>query len=265
MNRIFSSLILIMISIGFSLQSCDKEKKSEQKNLTETEIHKTEDSIKSAAEENYGKSFQYTITVEEIDSLQFNAVKKKMVPKKKTPVKITDITVAKKMLKGIVEFDEKIPEYPLVTNINFRNGKNTKGKLYYEFEECIFKAYFPEEDILLCEGGHTSEVSFNLKNGNETEQTGNPDILVFSPKEHFRLNGHFGGQECSSYFIQRKINNEFIKVVQLDEEFEKLTKHWLCTVGESFWSDENTLYLKETEFVEDGLKSQIFKVKILAK
>jgi hypothetical protein len=121
MNRIFSSLILIMISVGFSLQSCDKEKKTEQENLTDTEIQKTEDSIKSVAKEKPRKSFQYTITVEEIDSFQFNAVKKKTVPKKKTPVKITDITVAKKMLKGIVEFDEKIPEYSLVTNINFRN------------------------------------------------------------------------------------------------------------------------------------------------
>ena len=46
------------------------------------------------------------------------------------------------------------------------------------------------------------------------------------PKENFRLNGHFGGQECSSYFIQKKTENEYEKIIQLDEEFEKqLAKH----------------------------------------
>lgn len=28
-----------------------------------------------------------------------------------------------------------------------------------------FVAYYPSEDILLCEGGHSTDVSFSLKNG----------------------------------------------------------------------------------------------------
>ena len=257
--------LLLMIFLGFGLQSCEKEKKTEQENLTKNEIVKPNDSVKSVSVEKTEKQIQYTITVEKIDSLQYHSEKKKTAPKKKNLLKITDINEAKKLLKGIVEFDEKIPEYPLVTKINFRNGRNTKEKLYYEFEECSFKAYFPDEDILLCEGGHTTDVSFNLKNGKETEETGNPDVFVFSPKENFRLNGHFGGQECSSYFIQKKINNEYVKIIQLDEEFEKLTKLWLCSIGESFWADEKTLYLTETDFFGNGIKSQFFKVKIVEK
>lgn len=265
MKNTLKSLLLLMISIVFSLQSCEKEKKTEQENITKNKIENPNDSIKSVSVEKPEKSIQHTITVEKIDSLQYHSTKKKTAPKNKNLLKIADINEAKKLLKGIVEFDEKIPEYPLVTKINFRNGKNTKEKLYYEFEECTFIAYFPDEDILLCEGGHSIDISYNLKNGKETEETGNPDVFIFSPKENFRLNGHFGGQECSSYFIQKKINNEYVKIIQLDEEFEKLTKHWLCTIGESFWADENTLYLTETEFVGNGIKSQFFKVKIVEK
>lgn len=131
--------------------------------------------------------------------------------------------------------------------------------------DCSFVAYFPEEDILLCEGGHSSDVSFNLSNGKEAEDIGNPDFIKTSPPKEWRLNGYFGGQECASYFIQKKINNEFVKVIQLDEAFEKLTKIWLCTVGESFWSDEKTLYLTETDFVEKGTSTQYFKIDIIEK
>lgn len=263
MNKTFTSCILIPFVFG--LQSCKKEKKAELENLTKTEIQKPEDSsnLKTASAEKPEKMLQYYITVEKIDSLQYHSEKKKTAPKKKNILKITDINEAKKRLKGIVEFDEKTPEYPLVTKINFRNGKNSKEKLYYEFEECTFKAYFPSEDILLCEGGHTIDISFNLKNGKETEETGNPNVFVFSPKENFRLNGHFGGQQCSSYFIQKRINNEYVKVIQLDEEFEKLTKIWLCVIGDSFWADEKTLFL--TEDSNFGVNTKFFKVKIVEK
>ena len=262
-NTLTPTLFFLMISFVFGLQSCEKEKKTELENLSKTEIQKPNDSVKSVSMMKSEKAIQYTIKVEKIDSLQYHSVKKKMVPKKKNLLKITDIKEAKKMLKGIVEFDEKTPEYPLVTKINFRNGKNSKEKLYYEFEECTFKAYFPSEDILLCEGGHTIDISFNLKNGKETEETGNPDIFVFSPKENFRLNGHFGGQQCSSYFIQKRINNEYVKIIQLDEEFEKLTKIWLCIIGDSFWADEKTLFL--TEDSNFGVNTKFFKVKIVEK
>ena len=104
-----------------------------------------------------------------------------------------------------------------------------------------------------------------MKTGKETEEVGNPDLISASPQNGFRLNGNFGGQECYSYFIQRKIKNEFVKIIQLDEEFEKLTKVWLCTMGESFWTDEKTLYLTETDFVENGVAKQYFKVEIVEK
>ncbi|MDR6969543.1 hypothetical protein J2X31_003576 [Flavobacterium arsenatis] len=263
MKNTFTSFLLLLISFGFGLQSCKNE--TENQNPTKTEIQKPNDSLKSVSVEESEKMVEYAISVEEIDSLQYHSFKEKTAPIKKKITKITDINEAKKMLKGIVEFDEKNTddEYLAIKKIHFRNGK----KIGYtnEWDYFYFIAYYPEEDILLCEGGHTTDISFNLKNGKETEETGNPDVIDFSPKENFRLNGHFEGQECYAYFIQRKINNEYVKIIQLDKEFEKLTKLWLCTIGESFWADENTLYLTETEYFEDGIKSQFFKVKIVEK
>lgn len=227
------------------------------------ENQKLEDSIKSVSVMKSEKAIQYTIMVEKIDSLQYYSVKKKTAPKKKIIAKITDINEAKKLLKGIVEFDENkdFGANPGVKKIHFRNGKKYENN--GDFDYSFFIAYYPQEDILLCEGGHASDVSFNLKNGKETEETGNPDVFVFSPKENFQLNGHFGGQQCSSYFIQKRINNEYVKVIQLDKEFEKLTKIWLCVIGDSFWADEKTLFL--TEDSNFGVNTKFFKVKIVEK
>lgn len=210
------------------------------------------------------KNAEYSIRVEKIDSVDYYSVKRKIKIKPESKVKITDFKEAKKLLKGIVEFVENkdSDEYHMIKKINLRNGTVSKsGNLL----DCSFVAYFPEEDILLCEGGHSSEVSFNLSNGKEAEDIGNPDFIKTSPQKEWRLNGFFGGQECASYFIQKKINNEFVKVIQLDEAFEKLTKIWLCTVGESFWSDEKNLYLTETDFVEKGISTQYFKIDIIEK
>lgn len=229
----------------------------------ETEIQKPKDSLESVLLEKSEKDIQYSIRVEKIDSLDYRHFAIKNATKKRNLTKITDFNQAKKLLKGIVEFNEN-PDFginPGLKNIYFRNGKkieNAKG-----IDDCFFIAYYPEEDILLCEGGHTTDFSFNLKNGKETEETGNPDYINFSPNQKLRLNGHFGGQECSSYFIQKKIGNDYVKIIQLDEEFEKLTKVWLCVVSESFWADDNTLYLTEGSNFEGPKK--YFKVQIVGK
>ncbi|UQB69679.1 hypothetical protein [Epilithonimonas zeae] len=257
MKSKFFQIFLITL---FAFQSCKKETK--QENLSKTEVQKPKDSVELVSVENPEKKLQYSIEVEKIDSLEYHhfAVKKNINKKKLT--KITDFNQAKKLLKGIVEFNDNSEDgdQSAVEKIHFRNGKEYGNTNEYDYY--FFVAYYPEEDILLCEGGHTTDISFNLKNGKETEETGNPDYINFSPSGKFRLNGHFGGQECSSYFIQKKIE-DYVKIVQLDEEFEKLTKVWLCIVGESFWVDDNTLFL--TEASNFGKAKKFFKVKIIEK
>lgn len=204
---------------------------------------------------------RYMANVQKIDSPYFYSTKQKIKLNRKRLAKITDFNQAKRLLKGLVTFDTSVDgdQYHPIKSINFKNGK----KLTYDDGlDCVFVAYYPQEDILLCEGGHTSDVSFNLKNGERTEQTGNPDLFIFSPKCTFRLNSYFGGQECYTFFIQKKSNGQFVKVVQFDEVFEKQTGRWLCRMGDAFWTDENELYF--TQDMLGAKEKQFFRAQIIA-
>ncbi|WP_153391557.1 hypothetical protein [Chryseobacterium vaccae] len=255
--------ILTLILFAIFLQSCFKKK--EEKTITQTTSEiKVSDTIQK--KEPSVKDVQYNIEVEKIDSIQFYSAETKAGNRQEKITKIENFDEARKLLKGVVEFSEKdeYGENQAVKKIRFRNGKIFQNE--NDFDGEFFVAYFPGEDILLCEGGHTTDVSFNLKNGLQTEDTGNPDMIVNSPGKAFRLNGHFGGQECSFYFIQRKINNEYVKIIQLDKEFEKQTKTWLCIIGKSFWADGKTLYLTEgSNYTESGVKKRYFKIMIIEK
>ncbi|MDR2234991.1 MAG: hypothetical protein LBE92_02610 [Chryseobacterium sp.] len=242
------------------LQSCFKKKEEKVTIQTKTET-KTFDSIQES--KTIVKDIQYSVQVETIDSVQFHAAQLKSAYPQEKFEKIEDFTEAKKLLKGVVEFAGKDEdgESQAVKKIRFRNGTVFQDE--NDFDGSFFVAYFPKEDILLCEGGHTTDMSFNLKNGQKTEDTGNPDLIVTSPGKEFRLNGSFGGQKCFFYFIQKKIGNEYVKVIQLDKEFERLTGIWLCIIGKSFWADEKTLYLtEESNYTDAGLKKRYFRIKL---
>lgn len=229
--------VLLCCCISCSNKAEESENKSSE---SKADTLNTERNV----QESEASKITYSITVERIDSLAYYRAKNSVV-KKKPIEKITDFKIAQKLLAGIVEFEsvDGSKGFQAVKKIYFRNGKKLESR--EDFDGETFVAYFPSEDILLCEGGHTSDMSFNLKNGKRTEEIGNPDVISASPRNNFRLNGYFGGQECYSYFLQKKKNGEFEKVIQLDEEFEKITNHWLCTVSDSFWVDEKTLYLTE--------------------
>lgn len=253
---------LKLIIIGLLFYSCQESKKVENETLPDSTISDT--IIDEVVPQEIDAEKSYSISVETIDSVAFYQAKKN-APRNKPIEKITDFEIAKKRLAGIVEFsaNDEYGEYQAVRKINFRNGTNWGNA--NDFDGEFFVAYFPSEDILLCEGGHTTDVSFNLKNGKQTEETGNPDVIVTSPNKLFRLNGHFGGQECYSYFLQKKINGEFEKILQLDEEFKKITKIWLCSIGESFWTDDSTLFVTENNYAGPNGKAEKKYFKILLK
>lgn len=204
---------------------------------------------------------QYTISLTKLDSLEFYRVRKQVNPKTEKPEKITDFLKAKKLLKGTVDFYEGQFSQN-VKKIRFRNGK-----VYHPFnmEDCFFVAYFPKEDILLCEGGHTTDVSFNLKNGLETEDTGNPDEIISAPSKKKRLNGDFEGQQCYHYFIQERINGEYVKILELGKAFEDLTGVWLCTIGPTFWSDDHSLYLSNITYEEERIVYDYYRIELTVK
>lgn len=243
--------------MGLSLQSC--EKKTEFF-IPEEPVSVADDSLKVNFIATSEKEISYTLKIEKIDSLEFSYQKKISAPKKEIFKKITNIQEAKKLLKGVVEFDDE-GENPAVETIHFRNGK--KYRKVHEHDQYSFVAYYPEEDILLCEGGHSTDISFNLKTGKDTDETGNPDEIVASPKGNFRLNGNYGGQQCFAYFIQQKKNGDFEKIIDLAAEFYNLIKTDLCVIGDSFWQNENTLFIIEDS--NFGVNQKYFKINLVEK
>lgn len=262
MDYLMRKNCLLVFAAMLFIQSCQSPKKEQQTiNKEESILINTQNKNVLSNEE----SVKYKIRVEQIDSLQYHSQKAKHAYNQDQIKKITDFSLAKKLLKGIVEFDESVSsDNPMIKKINFTNGTKSNHSKIIEPFESYFIAYFPSENILLCEGGHSTDVSYNLKTGEETDDIGNPEYINTSKNKQFRLNGNFDGQDCSSYFIQKKINNQFVKVIQLDTEFEKQTKIWLCKIGNSFWEDTRYLYLtEESNYTENGLIKRYFKIKIV--
>ncbi len=237
--------ILPFLLMPFFLQSC--QNKDNHKGNINTPVNESWEV----------KQDNFTLTIEIIDSAQFYKQKNETKHPTEPIEKITDFTTAKKMLNGVVEFRENDES---LRRILFRNG----GGYNTKYPEESFVAYYPSEDIIVLEGGHTSDVSFDLRNGMETQETGNPDYIVTSPNNQYRLNGYFGGQECISYFIQKQINGQFQKVIDLVEVCQTANRHDLCVIEESFWKDEATFFFKEDiNQIPDSQPSIYWKISIL--
>lgn len=200
-----------------------------------------------------------TLTIEKINAAQFNTATQQAKASKPLK-KITDFKTVEKLLTGVVDFKE-MEGYLTVNKINFRNGTSTGNK--DQLDECTFVAYFPTEEILLLEGGHTTDVSFDLKTGQTTYDAGNPDLVSTSPGGKYRLNKVFEGQECFYHFIQEKKNGKFQKVFELDKIFKKKFNKWLCVIEKGFWTNDDTFYFREViQYKETGNVYEYYKFKI---
>ncbi|NLE03856.1 MAG: hypothetical protein GX638_03500 [Crenarchaeota archaeon] len=205
----------------------------------------------------------YSIHVVVIDSVDYVSIKQKCGGTNMKPVKVTDFKEAKRLLKGVVEFTdiENFGDNQAIRRIQFRNGKQFSN--LNDFNYYFFVAYFPEEDILLCEGGHSTDISFDLKNGNETSETGNPELFISSPNNKYRLNGNYDGQQCNGYFIQASKNEGFEKIIDLEKEVKRKTNILVCMIKEGFWANDCSLFLKIFDFnYEDG-RYKYLKIKII--
>ena len=174
--------------------------------------------------------------------------------------KVVDHELVSEKLKGVVEF-RKMEGYLGVEGIRFRNGTSTAGR--YLLDECSFVAYFPKDDVLLLEGGHSTDVSFDLETGLETHDVGNPDLAATSPNGLYRLTKIYEGQECFYHFIQKGKNGKFKKAIELNEAFESRTGKWLCVTEKEFWTDDHTLYFGlVTRYLEEGNEYEFYRVNI---
>lgn len=252
--------VCIMVGMLFSCRGgADRVSSSEgDDNAQSVSVSQREDSVRRASHTASTAPIA-RLEIEKLTAAQFDSARRYAHPDKPV-LKITDFQTVRQQLSGVVDFVEG-DGYLGIKNINFRNGTTSGEK--EEFEEYGFVAYFPEEDILLCEGGHTTDVSFDLKTGQETYEVGNPDLITTSRGGTYRLNKVFEGQECFYHFIQKKEGNTYRKVFELGELFEKKMDRWLCVTGKEFWTDETTLYFGLViEYNDQGNRYDYYRVKI---
>ena len=251
MKTLFKYLLLLTVVF-----SCKKE----VENLTK-QISKSVDSsqITKSHPAEKPKSKGLKVSFVKINEEEFNTAKALAKPYKHAKEKITDFKVVQEKLKGVVTFKED-GDYLGVKAIRYRNGKPLS---YEHMDEYVFVAYFPEEDILLLEGGHTTDISYDLKTGKETYDVGNPDLATTSPTGKYQLNKLYEGQECFYHFLQKKNQNTYEPVLPLNDIFEKETKKWLCVIGKEFWTDDQTIYFGlVTEYREEGSLHEYYKVSL---
>ncbi|WP_158974273.1 SH3 domain-containing protein [Cellulophaga sp. L1A9] len=202
-----------------------------------------------------------TIIHQEIDSLKFYSLYKKQIPA--DIQRITSAQEAEKLLASKVRWknvpylgrsiDEIILENGQVLRINQKN--NDYG----------FVAYYPTEEIILFEGGHTSDYSISLKTGESLETVGNPEYIVASPNKKLRLNGWFPGQECSSYFFQEHVGNDYTYLIDFGWGTETFGQQ-VCNFNKFYWVNEDTFMYSysaysEEKTIEKYVTGQIIKIK----
>lgn len=170
--------------------------------------------------------------------------KYKYLDSKDTFKEIRDINEAKLYIKNRVVFGEwnnEIDDYLstdssyLVLEIRPNGLKRIDLLNKDDYDPIIFESYFPELDIILGEGGHTTDQSYNLKTGEGTEQTGNPRLWKTSQSGQSRLIGYYGGQECDIMHVQKKTDSGYKNILTID--FDDL-----CNAFNMYWKNDSTLY-----------------------
>lgn len=196
------------------------------------------------------------IRIYKIDSISFFKEQQQADYRRDTIASVSDINLVKKMLQGRVKFGGYTPgkdmevdtlvEGDLIALVRFNDGRLLeagKTESTIDLLESMFVKYFPSEEILLLEGGHTTDQALDLRQGKwDVEEIGNLDYVYFSKHKKYRLNGMFNGQECSSYFLQKKENGGYLTYAQIpldwNDNFE------LCTLKEIFWKGDQQVYFR---------------------
>jgi len=187
-----------------------------------------------------------------ITESEYNKQKKEFYPKDSL-TKIADVDKVKDMLKDIVVWKETPEEGIFPVKINTRDGR-TIYQINAEndyFDSYLFTAYFPTEDVILFEGGHSSEWAYNLTTGEEIEITGNPEMSFTSHNKQFKVMGLYNGQ-MSEYYIQKKTKDSYINLFGLEDS--RLEGSYLEYIIEGFWDNKTTFYFICPENGDDERK-----------
>lgn len=213
-----------------------------------------------------------TIAIYKIDSTAFFSVINEAEVQTDTLNYISDFEVAKKLLKGRVLFGgyndktrliDSTFDGELIYAVHFDNGKSIITNEEQYFWDAGFVRYYPTEDIVLCEGGHSSDFSIDLANAVVgPDLVGNPEYILLSPSGKYRLNGWFPGQECSDYFLQKKTTQGYQLMARIPMHISKEGFDF-CTLKDEFWKDDTSLYFRNVYFgIDDDPRLGYFRLQI---
>ena len=194
----------------------------------------------------------------EINKIEYFKLLKNVDKTIYNPIKIENLDSIKVILKNRVEWITEFSEdgykrEDAIKSIITDNGQKLRISQIgndYEFSEGN-SGYYPEYGILLLEGGHSSDMCFSIKTGESDLTVGNPEYIISSPKNTYRLNGRFGGQECISYFFQKRDNKKFIYLTQFGWDYD------ICEFEEFYWINENEFIYKKKYHPEEYYKGKI--------
>lgn len=188
-----------------------------------------------------------SIKITEIDSSKFYSLY--IPPKSSNRIKITSEKEAEKLLKRKVKWKDFEYLGRVIDEITLENGQILN--INQESNDFSFIAYYPMEDILLFEEGHSSEFSISIKTGESLVTVGNPEYIVESPNKKFRLNGWFPGQECSVYFFQKKVENRYIYLADFERGNENFGSD-LCYFNKFCWLNDQEFMYCYTDYSVDS-------------
>ncbi len=253
--------ILVFFSVFISLfTNCGNKVNTTENTTKESKEFEQTDTTQLIS--NSKENTELHITIIEVDSTYYNSKKRKLNPINTNLKEITDVDKLKAMFKDVLVFNEPeenpIIEGPSLKEINFRNGKTITSENSL-LNDCGFMSYFPDEEIILLKNPAGGDVSISLKNGNEVFE--NPKYIKYSPSKSYRLNGYKNGEGIHTYFIQKKVNNEYVDIISdLTEEFYKAVQYEnIFKISDSYWENEKVLYVKVRN---NGNNSQYYKIEI---
>ena len=197
------------------------------------------------------KDEKISIPVQKTTKSVFLKTKKAHTIVSKKLVRITDLDHIKKLLKGRVKWSTWAKDYDgslykrddVPIEIITENNQKIKfagignSDMYFDSDN---GGYYPEEDVLVLIGGHSSDQCYSIKTGETTLTIGNPEYIISSPKKTYRLNGYFPGQECKEYFFQKKVNGNY----EYFQSFYLWSDYGICYFKEFYWINETQFVFK---------------------
>jgi len=196
-------------------------------------------------------TLENVIDTTRIKKTHYNKLFKTAYKQQSKPKKIGNLDSIKTILKNRVEWGDDTNEYErddFIKSITTETGQKLRLNDIsndYGFNKG-WSGYYPEYDILLLEGGHSSDMAFSIKTGETDITIGNPEYMIASPKNTYRLNGTYSGQECVLYFFQKKVNGEFTY----------LTDFFFCLFKEFYWISETKFIYTQLNYQNDAVNGE---------